>query len=218
MFGFIDGPGLRKAAPWHFSSGPPTGASGCVFESRIVQECADSTIDPLLLSLADYASFVEAVSLYGHQSGRRPVIDRKDCFHVQCALHGCITTSCTPSFLGARVMSLQARGQSPDGSSPPGSSPTAWGFGSDRASLVAVSNFAAARRPGLLQGATWSRLGGLPLEPLKETWKQIIFSCRTVQMYRIGTGNKPSGRRSLVDESTGSRGRTGRYKHYAYKE
>jgi hypothetical protein len=87
--------------------------SGCVFESRIIQECADSTIDPLLLSLADYASFVEAVSLYGHQSGRRPVIDRKDCFHVQCALHGCITTSCTPSFLGARVMSLQARGQSP---------------------------------------------------------------------------------------------------------
>ena len=31
--------------------------SGCVFESRIIQECADSTIDPLLLSLADYASF-----------------------------------------------------------------------------------------------------------------------------------------------------------------
>jgi hypothetical protein len=37
-------------------------------------------------------------------------------------------------------------------------------------------------------------------------------------MYRIGTGKKPSGRKSLVDESTGSCGRTGRYKHYAYKE
>ena len=81
-----------------------------------------------------------------------------------------------------------------------------------------MSNFVAARRPSPLQGATWSRLGGLPLKPLKETWKQTIFSCRTVQMYRIGTGNKPSGRRSLVDEWTGSGGRTGRYQHYADKE
>ena len=39
-------------------------------------------------------------------------------------------------------------------------------------------------------------------------------------MYRIGVGNKPSGRRSLMDESTGSRGngRTRRYKHYTYKD
>ena len=38
-------------------------------------------------------------------------------------------------------------------------------------------------------------------------------------MYRIGTtGNKPSGRRSLVDELTRSCGRIGCYKHYAYKE
>jgi hypothetical protein len=37
-------------------------------------------------------------------------------------------------------------------------------------------------------------------------------------MYRIGTGNKPSGRRSLADEWTGSGGRTGRYQDYADKE
>jgi hypothetical protein len=62
--------------------------------------------------------------------------------------------------------------------------------------------------------------GGLPFKPLKETSKQIILTCRTVQMYRIGVGNKPSGRRSLIDESTGSCGNGGtrRYKHYPYKD
>jgi hypothetical protein len=63
-------------------------------------------------------------------------------------------------------------------------------------------------------------LGGLLFKPLKETSKQMIVSCRTVQMNRIGARNKPSGRRSLIDESTGScgNGRTRRYKHYTYKE
>jgi hypothetical protein len=75
-------------------------ASSRVRSLRIIQVCADSTFDPLLLTLADYASFVEAVSLQGHQSGRRPVIDRKDCSHVQCALHGCITTRLHAQFPG----------------------------------------------------------------------------------------------------------------------
>jgi hypothetical protein len=81
--------------------------------------------------------------------------------------------------------------------------------------LVAGEHFAAVRR--FLKG-NMVKVRDPPFEPLKETWKQIIVSCRTVQMYRIGTGNKPSGRRSLVDEFTGSCGRTGRYKHCAYKE
>jgi hypothetical protein len=71
----------------------------------------------------------------------------------------------------------------------------------------------AARRLGLLEIVQHGRgQGSLPLEPFKETWKQIIFSCRTMQMYRL------SGRRSLIDEWTGSCGRTGRYKHCAYKD
>jgi len=51
-----------------------------------MQEYADPGIDPLLLLIADYARFAEAISFYGHQGGRRRVLDRKDCF--QCAVHG----------------------------------------------------------------------------------------------------------------------------------
>jgi hypothetical protein len=96
---FLDRPGRRKAM-WGTSL--RVNQRAFVFESRIIQKCADSTIDPLLLPLADYASFVEAVSLHGHQSGRRPVIDRKDCFPCQCALHGCITTQLHAQFPGGR--------------------------------------------------------------------------------------------------------------------
>jgi hypothetical protein len=83
----------------HFSSGQPTGV-----RVRIPHHSKMCGLynRPLLLPLADYASFVEAVSLHGHQSGRRPVIDRKDCFHVQCALHGCITTQLHAQFPGGR--------------------------------------------------------------------------------------------------------------------
>ena len=52
-----------------------------------MQECADPGIDPLLLLIANYARFAKAINFYGHQSGRRRVLDRKDCFHVQWALH-----------------------------------------------------------------------------------------------------------------------------------
>jgi hypothetical protein len=52
--------------------------SGRIFERRIGQERACSRIDPLLLGLADYASLLEAVGLYQHQSRRRGVFDRKD--------------------------------------------------------------------------------------------------------------------------------------------
>ena len=55
-----------------------SGRSGRVFERRIIQECASPRIDPLLLGLADYASRVEAVSLYQHQSRRGGVFDRKN--------------------------------------------------------------------------------------------------------------------------------------------
>ena len=51
--------------------------------------------------------------------------------------------------------------------------------------------------------------GGLPFKPLKETSKQIILTCGTVQMYRIGVGNKSSRRRSLIDDSTGTAGMAG---------
>jgi hypothetical protein len=61
---------------------------GCVFERPIVHEGARSRIDQLLLGLTDYASLVEAVGLYEHQSRRRGVLDRKDYFDVQCVLHG----------------------------------------------------------------------------------------------------------------------------------
>jgi len=47
--------------------------SGYIFESRIGQEGACSRIDPLL-----YASLVEAVGLYEHQSRRCGVFDGKD--------------------------------------------------------------------------------------------------------------------------------------------
>lgn len=56
--------------------------SGCVFELRIIQERADSTIDPLLFPFADYARFVKVVSLYGHEGSRRHVFDWKDYFHI----------------------------------------------------------------------------------------------------------------------------------------
>jgi hypothetical protein len=45
-----------------------------------MQECADPGIDPRLLFIADYARFAEAISFYGHQGGRRRVLDWKDCF------------------------------------------------------------------------------------------------------------------------------------------
>src|SRR5271166_1126382 len=86
--GLVDGPGRREAAGCDFSSVTQQAGSGCVFEPYIMHECADPGIDPLLLLIADYASFAEAISFYGHQSGRRRVFDRKDCFHVQWALHG----------------------------------------------------------------------------------------------------------------------------------
>jgi hypothetical protein len=78
----------REAEGRDFSSVTQQAGSGCVFEPYIMQECADPGIDPLLLLIADYASFAEAISFYGHQSGRRRVCDRKDCFHVEWALHG----------------------------------------------------------------------------------------------------------------------------------
>jgi hypothetical protein len=80
--------GGREAAGCDFSSVTRQAGSGCVFEPYIMQECADPGIDPLLLLIADYASFAEAISFYGHQSSRRRVCDRKDCFHFQWALHG----------------------------------------------------------------------------------------------------------------------------------
>src|ERR1700751_1661433 len=41
-----------------------------------MQECANPRIDPLLLLIADYAHFAEAISFYGHQGGRRRVLQR----------------------------------------------------------------------------------------------------------------------------------------------
>jgi hypothetical protein len=52
--------------------------SGTIFERRIGQGRACSRINPLLLGIADYASLVETVSLYQHQSRRHGVFDRKD--------------------------------------------------------------------------------------------------------------------------------------------
>jgi hypothetical protein len=52
--------------------------SGRIFERPIGQEWTRSTIDPLLLPVADNASVVQAISLYDHQSRGRSVFDRKD--------------------------------------------------------------------------------------------------------------------------------------------
>jgi hypothetical protein len=62
--------------------------SGCVFKRPIGQEWTRSRMDPLLFPITDNASVVQAVSLYDHQSRGRSVFDRKDQFHVPCALHG----------------------------------------------------------------------------------------------------------------------------------
>jgi hypothetical protein len=93
------GPGLRPG----FSSSPPAAimlarqvemADGVDAEARlelsmhIGQEWTRSRMDPLLFPIADNASVVQAVSLYDHQSRGRSVFDRKDQFHVPCALHG----------------------------------------------------------------------------------------------------------------------------------
>ena len=54
---------------------PSMHRSGCVFERGVVHERARSRIDPLLLSHTDYASLVEVVGLYDHQSCGRSVFE-----------------------------------------------------------------------------------------------------------------------------------------------
>ncbi len=56
--------------------------------TNVVHELVRSRIDQLFLGLTDYASLVEAVGLYEHQSRRGSVFDRKDQFDIPFPLHG----------------------------------------------------------------------------------------------------------------------------------